>query len=115
MSQENVDTFRRGVEAYNRRDVDALIADADPGIEWYPAILGKLSGKDTVHRGRRRTAAADDGHRRHPWPRSTSSFRRFVTSGTRCSGWDASERAGKRAGSSPRHPSGTWLISEGGR
>ena len=51
MSQENVDTFRRGVEAYNRRDVEALIADADPGIEWYPAILGKLSGKDTVHRG----------------------------------------------------------------
>jgi ketosteroid isomerase-like protein len=51
MSQENVDTFARGVEAYNRRDVEALIANADPGIEWYPAILGKLSGKATVYRG----------------------------------------------------------------
>ena len=51
MSRENVDTFRRGVEAYNRRDVEALLADADPGIEWYPAILGKLSGRATVYRG----------------------------------------------------------------
>ncbi|MGH2962289.1 MAG: nuclear transport factor 2 family protein [Solirubrobacterales bacterium] len=51
MAQENVDTFRRGVEAYNRRDVEALIADADPGIEWHPAILVRLGGKSTVYRG----------------------------------------------------------------
>ena len=48
MSQENVDTFRRAVEAYNNRDVEALLADAHPDFEWHPAILMKLSGKDTV-------------------------------------------------------------------
>ena len=51
MSRENVDAFRRAVEAYNRRDVEALVADAHPDIEWRPAILMKLSGKDTVYRG----------------------------------------------------------------
>ena len=51
MSQENVDAFRRAVEAYNRRDVEALVADAHPDIEWRPAILMKLSGKDTVYCG----------------------------------------------------------------
>jgi hypothetical protein len=114
LSQENVDTFRRGAEAYNRRDVEALIADADPGIEWYPAILGKLSGKDTVHRGhdglRQLMIDIDDTLAEiHVESSEVRDLRHQV------SGWDASERAGKRAGSSPRHPSGTWLISEGGR
>jgi ketosteroid isomerase-like protein len=51
MSQENVDALRRAVEAYNSRDVEALLADAHPDIEWHPAILKMLSGKDTVYRG----------------------------------------------------------------
>jgi len=51
MSRENVDAFRRAVEAYNRRDVEALVVHAHPDIEWRPAILMKLSGKDTVYRG----------------------------------------------------------------
>jgi hypothetical protein len=36
MSQDNVDTFRRAVEAYNSRDVEALVADAHPDIECVP-------------------------------------------------------------------------------
>ena len=51
MSRENVATFRRAVEAYNRRDVEALVADTHPDSEWRPAILMKLRGKDTVYRG----------------------------------------------------------------
>jgi ketosteroid isomerase-like protein len=34
MSQENVDKSRHFVEAYNRRDFDAAVADFDPAIEW---------------------------------------------------------------------------------
>ncbi len=51
MSQENVEAVQRAVEAYNRRDVEALVADAHPDIAWYPAILMMLSGKETVYRG----------------------------------------------------------------
>jgi ketosteroid isomerase-like protein len=51
MSQENVETLKRGVDAYNRRDVDALLADCDPEIEWRPAILAHLAGAQTVYRG----------------------------------------------------------------
>ena len=51
MSQENVEKFMRGVEAYNRRDADALIEEMDPAIEWHPAILKELGGSATVYRG----------------------------------------------------------------
>ena len=34
MSQENVDKARGFIEAYNRRDFDAALADFDPDIEW---------------------------------------------------------------------------------
>ena len=51
MSQENVEIVRRGVDAYNRRDVEAILEDLDPEIEWHPAILAPLEGKATVYRG----------------------------------------------------------------
>ncbi len=33
MSEENVEIVRRGLDAWNRRDIDDLLADTDPGIE----------------------------------------------------------------------------------
>jgi ketosteroid isomerase-like protein len=51
MSQENVETFKRGLEAYNRRDAEAMLADIDPEVEWYPALLVMLGGEATVYRG----------------------------------------------------------------
>ena len=51
MSQENVETFKRAIQAYNRRDVDALLEHLDAGVEWYPAILVGLGGKATSYRG----------------------------------------------------------------
>ena len=41
----------RGLEAYNRRDVEALIAIAHPEIEWHPALMVKLGGGEAVYRG----------------------------------------------------------------
>ena len=37
MSQENVDIIRRGYEAFNRGDLEAILATLDPRIEWWPA------------------------------------------------------------------------------
>ena len=33
MSQENVETFKRGLDAYNRRDIEALLEELDPDVE----------------------------------------------------------------------------------
>jgi ketosteroid isomerase-like protein len=36
MSQENVDTFKHALAAYNRGDVEPMVEVSDPEIEWYP-------------------------------------------------------------------------------
>ena len=51
MSQENVETFKRGLEAYNRRDVEAVLATVDPEVEWHPLLPVLLEGEATVYRG----------------------------------------------------------------
>ena len=51
MSQENVEMTKRALEAYNRRDVEALLEDLDPGVEWHPALPKLLGGDATVYRG----------------------------------------------------------------
>lgn len=51
MSRENVKHFKRGLDAYNRRDVDALVEVLDPEVEWHSAIHVMLGGKATCWRG----------------------------------------------------------------
>ena len=51
MSQENVEAFKRIADANNRRDVDAMLAELDPEVEWQSAVLGSMGGEATVHRG----------------------------------------------------------------
>ena len=51
MSRENVDAFKRAAEAYNRRDVEALLETLDPEVEWHPALQSLLQGETTVYRG----------------------------------------------------------------
>jgi ketosteroid isomerase-like protein len=53
MSEENVELVRRAIDAFNRRDLDALLALADPDIEYFPRILeleggGPFRGHDGV-------------------------------------------------------------------
>jgi ketosteroid isomerase-like protein len=53
MSQEDVEAFKRAIEAANRRDVDALLEELDPDVEWpRPAILESLGGEAMVYRRR---------------------------------------------------------------
>jgi ketosteroid isomerase-like protein len=49
MSQ-NVDTIRRGYEAWNRNDVEGFLRDLDPDLEWRPR-LGTAGVRATVYRG----------------------------------------------------------------
>ncbi len=51
MSQENVEAFKRAVDAYNRRDAEALLEELDPEVEWHPALQTMFGGKATVYRG----------------------------------------------------------------
>jgi ketosteroid isomerase-like protein len=51
MSQENVESVQRAVEAWNADDLDAFLAELDPEVEWHPAIQPGLEGKATTYRG----------------------------------------------------------------
>ena len=48
MAEENVEAYRRAVEAGNRRDLEAMLKELDSEVEWYPAVVGM--GGD-VYRG----------------------------------------------------------------
>ena len=37
MSQENVEAFKRGLDAYNRQDVEAFVESTDADVEWRSA------------------------------------------------------------------------------
>jgi ketosteroid isomerase-like protein len=50
MSRENVEAVIRFTDAYNRRDVEAMLEDLDPAVEWRPAFPLSL-GEATVYRG----------------------------------------------------------------
>ena len=58
MSQENVEVFKRGVEAWNGDDLDAFIDLVDPEIEWFALMevyresvpLGRLATTEEIAR-----------------------------------------------------------------
>ena len=51
MSHENVDSFSRGAEAFNRRDFAAWLAELDPEVEWQSALPILLTAGGGVYRG----------------------------------------------------------------
>ena len=51
MSQENVEALKRGLEAGNRGDVETLLQELDPAVEWHSALHALLGGEQTVFRG----------------------------------------------------------------
>jgi ketosteroid isomerase-like protein len=48
MSQENVESFKRGVEAWNRDDLDAWVDQFDPEVEWF-ALMEVFRGHAGAH------------------------------------------------------------------
>jgi|SRR5215208_2398824 len=53
MSQENVEIVRRGYEAFNRWDIEAVVATLDPRIEWWPATDEPITDPYRGHDGYR--------------------------------------------------------------
>jgi ketosteroid isomerase-like protein len=51
MSLENVEAFKRGLEAGNRDDVETLLEELDPEVEWHSALHALMGGEQTVFRG----------------------------------------------------------------
>jgi ketosteroid isomerase-like protein len=51
MAQENVEAFKRGLDAGNRGDVETLLEELDPDVEWHSALHALLGGEQTVFRG----------------------------------------------------------------
>src|SRR5438034_11323623 len=60
MSQENIEAFKRAVEANNRGDYEALLAEIDPDVEWHAVFQVMFGGQATVCRGH-------DGVREYLW------------------------------------------------
>jgi ketosteroid isomerase-like protein len=46
-----VEAFQRGLEAGNRGDVETLLQELDPEVEWHSALHALLGGEQTVFRG----------------------------------------------------------------
>jgi ketosteroid isomerase-like protein len=44
MSRENVEIAKRVIDAFNRRDVEAIFECVDPHIEWFPAVPVSFGG-----------------------------------------------------------------------
>jgi uncharacterized protein len=51
VSKENVGRVREGFAAVNRGDVEALVRDMDPDIEWYPTPDFLAAGPFRGHEG----------------------------------------------------------------
>ena len=49
MSQENVEIVKRGLDAFNRRDLQGFAVLATEDFEWFPALPGAVEG--TAYRG----------------------------------------------------------------
>ena len=56
MSQENVEIVRRVSDAYNRRDVEAMLDELHPEIEWHPWLQIQIGGAATVIGGTKASA-----------------------------------------------------------
>ena len=59
MSDQNVETVKRAVAAWNADDLDAFLVEFDADIEWHPSIQQSLEGKEAAvfrgHEGARRS------------------------------------------------------------
>ena len=51
MSEENVEAYKRGLDAFNRRDVEAMMAELDPEIVMHLALPAMFEGEAAALHG----------------------------------------------------------------
>ena len=112
MSQENVETFRRMREPFNRRDVEAVLELLDPDVEWIP-IMADLEGR--VYRGHEEVRqwfedlAVD-------WERFEVFNEKFYDLGDRVLTLGHWSARGRASGVELKHQAASWLTDfKGGR
>lgn len=72
MSQANVETVQRAVEAWNADDLDACLAELHADVEWHPSIEPGLEGTATTYRGHEGARKAWREYRGEAWEHLTS-------------------------------------------
>jgi ketosteroid isomerase-like protein len=77
MSQENVETVQRAVEAWNADDLDAFLAEFAADVEWHPAIQPGLEGKATTYGGHAGALRFWRQHGGEAWERLTNRPQEF--------------------------------------
>jgi ketosteroid isomerase-like protein len=51
MSQENVETVKRALEAWEADDLNAFLAELHTEVEWHPSLEPALEGEATTYKG----------------------------------------------------------------
>jgi ketosteroid isomerase-like protein len=51
MTEENVEIVTRTIDAWNRGDLDGVLAGAHPDLEWHPVLPAGVEGSGGVYRG----------------------------------------------------------------
>jgi ketosteroid isomerase-like protein len=51
MSKENVEAFKRGIDAMNRGDVEGVLRELHPSVEFHMALQELVGGEAAVYRG----------------------------------------------------------------
>ena len=77
MSQENLESVQRVIEAWNADDLDAFLAELDADVEWHPAIEPGLEGKGTTYRGHHGARRIWRQDRGEAWERLTNRPQEF--------------------------------------
>ena len=72
-----MEAVQRAVEAWNRDDLDAFLAELDADVEWHPAIEPGLEGKGTTYRGHGGARKIWGQERGEAWERLTNRPQEF--------------------------------------
>jgi ketosteroid isomerase-like protein len=111
MSETNVAAAKRIYEARNRRDIDAVLAECDPDVEWHPH-LATLSGRPIRgHEGIREYMAS----LREEWKSFRHQPERFFDAGDRVVAFLHTYARGRASGVAVDLPVAHVLTFKGGR
>jgi ketosteroid isomerase-like protein len=63
MSEENVETARRALEAWNADDLDGYLSQLHPEVEWHGSIEQAVEGNESTYRGHQGARRAWENYR----------------------------------------------------
>jgi ketosteroid isomerase-like protein len=106
MSQENVETARGLFDAFNRRDIAALVEPLDADVEWVP-IMAALEGR--VYRGHDGVKQWIDDLDEH-WELFEVEAQEFRDLGDRVLALGCWRARGRVSGIGLDNEPGTWLL-----